>query len=202
MSIPALSTGFFLSLSLILAIGAQNAFVLRQGLRGQHVLAVVLVCAVSDAILITCGVAGFASLAERVPALVPAMRWLGAAFLFVYGAMNFRSAIRGGEHLDPAEGVPDKPLWQTVTTILALTWLNPHVYLDTLMLIGATATRFPGQGVSFGIGAVTASFVFFFALGFGAALLRPIFARPVAWRWLDAGIGVVMWAIAAGLILH
>lgn len=199
MSFTALTTGFALSFSLILAIGAQNAFVLRQGLRGQHVLPVVLVCAISDAILISVGVFGFAAVAETLPRLAPMMRWLGAAFLLVYGAMNLRSAIRGGEALNPAEqGV--QSMGAAVATCLALTWLNPHVYLDTILLIGSVATKFPGDEAAFAVGAVSASFVFFFALGYGAAVLRPLFARPMAWRVLDMVIAVVMWVIAVGLI--
>lgn len=201
MDFAALGTGFGLGLSLILAIGAQNAFVLRQGLRRAHVLPVVLTCAISDAILIAVGVSGFGLLADRLPALAPAMRWLGAAFLLVYGALAFRNAWRGGEHLDPAARGTGS-LRAAVATCLALTWLNPHVYLDTVVLLGSVAARYPGQGLAFGAGAVTASFVFFFSLGYGARLLAPVFARPRAWRILDIGIGCVMWAIAWGLIRH
>lgn len=201
MDITAFATGFGLGLSLILAIGAQNAFVLRQGLRRAHVLPVVLTCAISDAILIAVGVSGFGLLAERLPQLAPAMRWLGAAFLLVYGALAFRNAWRGGEHLDPAaQGTGS--LRAAIATCLALTWLNPHVYLDTVVLLGSVAARYPGQGLAFGTGAVTASFVFFFSLGYGARLLAPLFARPRAWQILDIGIGGVMWAIAWGLVRH
>ena len=192
--------GFALSFSLILAIGAQNAFVLRQGLRRSHVLAVCLTCAVSDALLITLGVAGFSWIAEAAPWIQPLFRWGGAVFLLVYGALAFRNAIRGGETLEAA-GQSGQSLRAAILTCLALTWLNPHVYLDTLVLIGSVSTEYPGQSLAFGAGAVTASFVFFFSLGYGARALAPFFARPVAWRILDVIVGSVMWAIAAGLIL-
>ena len=188
--------GFWLGLSLIMAIGAQNAFVLRQGLRRQHVLAVVLTCALSDALLIAAGVAGFGALAQRLPWLEPAMRWGGAAFLMAYGARAFLSAWRGGQALDAGTGAGG--LRAALATCLALTWLNPHVYLDTVVLLGSVSAQYAAR--PFAIGAMTASFVFFFTLGFGARLLAPLFARPAAWRVLDAGVGCVMWAIAALLI--
>ena len=190
--------GFSLGLSLILAIGAQNAFVLRQGLAGRHVAAVCLTCALSDAVLIAAGVAGFGWLVEAAPWVEPAFRWGGVAFLLAYGAMAFRSAWRGGGALRAAEG-SGAGLQATIATALALTWLNPHVYLDTVVLLGSVAAAQEGPRAAFGAGAVTASFAFFFSLGYGARLLRPAFARPSAWRALDAGVGAVMWAIAARL---
>ena len=190
--------GFSLGLSLILAIGAQNAFVLRQGLLGRHVGAVCLACALSDALLIAAGVAGFGWLVEAAPWVEPVFRWGGVAFLVAYGAMAFRSAWRGGGALRAAEGA-GAGLRATVATGLALTWLNPHVYLDTVVLLGSVAAAQEGSRWAFGAGAVTASFVFFFALGYGARLLRPVFARPGAWRALDVGVGLVMWAIALRL---
>lgn len=191
--------GFGLGLSLILAIGAQNAFVLRQGLRRAHVLAVVLACAVSDAALIAAGVAGFGSLTTAAPWLEPAMRYGGAAFLIAYGARAFLSAWRGGGVLQAGEGA--QSLRAALATCLALTWLNPHVYLDTVVLLGSISAQYPDR-LAFAIGAMTASFVFFFSLGFGARLLAPLFARPGAWRVLDAGVGAVMWAIALKLLLN
>ncbi|RYH10097.1 LysE/ArgO family amino acid transporter [Tropicimonas sp. IMCC6043] len=191
--------GFGLGFSLILAIGAQNAFVLRQGLREEHVLPVVLACALSDALLITAGVFAFSTLSDRLPALVPLMRWGGAAFLLAYGALSLRNAWRGGEALE-AGGGGAQSLRAVLATTLALTWLNPHVYLDTLALIGSVSAGFPGHESAFATGAVSASFVFFFALGYGARLLQPIFARPLSWRLLDLAIGLVMWSIAAGLM--
>jgi L-lysine exporter family protein LysE/ArgO len=190
--------GFALGFSLILAIGAQNAFVLRQGLRREHVLAVVLVCAVSDAMLVAAGVSGFGVLAERVPGLERVMRYGGAAFLLVYGVRSFRAAWRGGAVLEAGQGAGS--LRRAVLTCLALTWLNPHVYLDTVVLLGSVSAQYEDR-LGFGIGAVCASFVFFFALGYGARLLAPFFQRPVSWRVLDAGVGAVMWAIAASLLM-
>lgn len=189
--------GFALGLSLILAIGAQNAFVLRQGLRRAHVLAVVLVCAVSDAVLVAAGVTGFGVLAEAVPGLEQIMRYGGAAFLLVYGARSFCAAWRGGVALEAGEGAGS--LRRAVLTCLALTWLNPHVYLDTVVLLGSVSAQYADR-FAFGLGAVCASFVFFFALGYGARLLAPLFQRPASWRVLDAGVGCVMWAIAIGLL--
>jgi len=158
---------------------------------------VVLVCAVSDAVLVTVGVAGFGALAEAVPGLERVMRYGGAAFLIVYGARAFLAAWRGGEALQAFGG--SGGLRQAVLTCLALTWLNPHVYLDTVVLLGAVASQYPDR-LAFGAGAVTASFVFFFALGYGARALAPLFRSPASWRILDAGVGVVMWAIAASLL--
>ena len=196
-TVTSFPLGFGLGLSLILAIGAQNAFVLRQGLRGEHVLPVVLTCALSDALLIAAGVAGFGALVTAAPWIVPVFRWGGAAFLLLYGARAAWAAWRGSGHLDPAAAAGG--LRRAVAICLALTWLNPHVYLDTLVLLGGVSTQ-ADSPVAFGLGAMTASSVFFFSLGYGAALLRPVFARPAAWRVLDAGIALVMWAIAASLL--
>lgn len=195
--VQSVLAGFGLGFSLILAIGAQNAFVLRQGLRRAHVFAVCLTCALSDAVLIAGGVAGFGWLVEAVPWIGPVMRWAGAAFLLVYGALAFRAAWRGGGSLQAAE-TGTGSLRAALATCLALTWLNPHVYLDTVVLLGAVAAEW--QRLWFAIGAIAASFTFFFALGYGAALLRPLFVQPRAWRVLDGLIGCVMWVIAIGLI--
>lgn len=190
--------GFALGFSLILAIGAQNAFVLRQGLRRAHVFAVCLTCALSDAVLIAAGVAGFGALAEAAPWLEPAMRWGGAAFLAWYGARSFLSAWRGGAALEAGEGAGG--LRAALFTCLALTWLNPHVYLDTVVLLGSVSAQYD-QKLAFALGGMTASFTFFFGLGYGARLLAPVFRRPGAWRVLDAGVGVLMWVLAAMLML-
>ncbi|MBM2577307.1 LysE family transporter [Jannaschia sp. Os4] len=191
-------SGLGLGLSLILAIGAQNAFVLRQGLRGEHVLLVSLTCAVSDALLIAAGVAGFGAVVEAAPWIEPVFRVGGAAFLLGYAALAARRAWRGGAALDPGAAAGS---WQAaLATCLALTWLNPHVYLDTVVLLGGISATAESP-FAFGAGAVTGSFAFFLALGFGAALLRPVFARPGAWRVLDAGIAAVMALLAAMLLL-
>ena len=190
--------GFSLGFSLILAIGAQNAFVLRQGLRREHVLATVLVCAISDAALIAAGVAGFGALAQAVPGLEWVMRVFGAAFLAFYGARALRAAWKGGAALDTG-GEARHSLRGVLLTVLALTWLNPHVYLDTVVLLGSVSAQYPSR-LDFAAGATLASFAFFFSLGYGARLLAPLFARPAAWRALDLVVGLTMWAIAASLL--
>ncbi len=191
--------GFLLGGSLILAIGAQNAFVLRQGLRGEHVLLVCSVCALSDAVLIAAGVAGFGIVVASLPWIEPAFRLTGAAFLLVYGVRALVSAWRpGGEALVAAERAA--PSWRSaLATCLAFTWLNPHVYLDTVVMLGSISSRYAGQRVEFAVGAIVASFAFFYTLGYGARTLQPVFARPSAWRVLDAGVGIVMLVLAAGL---
>ncbi len=192
-------TGMRLSLGLIAAIGAQNAFVLRQGLRREHVLPVVLFCAVSDAVLIAAGVSGFSATSDRLPWLQPLLLWGGIAFLVWYGARSLVSAWNGGGSLVAArdEGIS---LRAALLTLLAITWLNPHVYLDTVVFLGSIATRFPGQEAAFGMGAATGSFLFFATLGFGARALAPLFARPRAWQALDTVVGLTMWSIAWSLV--
>jgi len=193
-------TGFGTGFSLILAIGAQNAFVLRQGLIRAHVLWVCLICALSDAILIVIGVAGVGSIAPKIPWAITALTWGGAAFLLIYGALSFRRAFNPGALRAADRGAGS--LRAAVLTCLALTWLNPHVYLDTLGLVGAISTGFSSwpEKLAFGGGATLASFVFFFGLGYGARLLAPVFARPRAWTILDVIIALIMWSIAAILI--
>ncbi|MBR2655234.1 MAG: amino acid transporter [Loktanella sp.] len=193
-------TGFATGFALILAIGAQNAFVLRQGLARQHVFWLCLLCATSDALLITAGVLGFGYLVTLYPAFPQIMAWGGAAFLFVYGALRFIAATKGDYALQ-VSGTSGS-LWKVLATGAAFTWLNPHVYLDTLGLVGAVSTQFtdPALKTAFGIGAVLASYVFFFSLGYGARLLTPIMQSATAWRRLDVLIGVVMWALAIKLV--
>ncbi len=194
----ALVAGFLLGFSLILAIGAQNAFVLRQGLRREHVFAVCLTCAVSDAVLIASGVSGASALAAATPGLLIALRWSGVVFLAVYGALRFRAAFAGGEALMPTAAARQS-LGAVLATCLVLTWLNPHVYLDTVVLIGSVSAAWPGAKLAFGTGAVAASFAFFFGLGYGARALAPLFARPGAWRMFDLLVGATMWSIAGRL---
>ncbi|MBV0890973.1 LysE/ArgO family amino acid transporter [Paracoccus sp. Z118] len=201
---PGLSPTTFLAgmgtgLSLIVAIGAQNAFVLKQGLRRQHVFAVCLFCALSDAVLIAAGVAGAGAIAARAPWFLSAMRWGGAAFLVWYGLRSFRAAWAGDEALR-ATGAAEPTLAATLATIAALTWLNPHVYLDTVVLLGAVSSGYEDKA-AFALGGMSGSVLFFFSLGYGARLLAPLFARPAAWRVLDVAVGAVMWTIAAALIL-
>lgn len=193
--------GFSLGLSLILAIGAQNAFVLRQGLRGEHVLPVVVTCAASDAVLITAGVGFFGAISALAPGVLPWLRWGGAVFLGLYALRSLWAAATATEDaLQPAEDVR-AALPKVLATCLALTWLNPHVYLDTVVLLGGLSTQYADR-TAFGVGAVAASLVFFVCLGFGARLLRPLFAKPTAWRVLDAVVGLVMGGLAAGLVLN
>jgi L-lysine exporter family protein LysE/ArgO len=190
--------GLGLGLSLIVAIGAQNAFVLRQGLRTEHVSAVVAVCALSDVVLIAAGVSGAGALLTRLPWLLPVVCVAGAAFLLAYGLLAARRALRPAA-LQAGSGGAAPGLAASVATCLALTWLNPHVYLDTVVLLGSLASTYGEQRWSFATGAAVGSIAWFSALGFGARLLRPVFARPAAWRVLDAGIAVVMTALAASL---
>ena len=197
--IEAMVAGFGLGLGLILAIGAQNAFVLRQGIRREHVFATCLFCTVSDAALIVLGVSGFAAASLAAPWLAPLLRWAGVAFLFWYGLRSFRAAWRGDEALSPGAGGSES-LGRVLAVMAALTWLNPHVYLDTVVLVGSVSTQYPGRAVAFAAGAVVASFSFFFTLGYGARLLAPLFARPAAWRVLDAVVGTTMWSLAVGLV--
>jgi len=192
--------GLGFGLSLIVAIGAQNAFVLRQGLRREHVLAVVLVCALSDAVLILAGIAGAGAVIHAAPVVLTVVRYAGAAFLLVYGLFAARRALR------PAALTADGPavrtsLTATLGTVLALTWLNPHVYLDTVVLLGSIANTHGADRWWFGLGATLGSVVWFTALGYGARLLQPVFARPAAWRVLDAIIAVVMVALAVSLVV-
>lgn len=201
MDLAVFFTGMMMSLSLIVAIGAQNAFVLRQGLRGEHVLAVCLACAISDAILITVGVTSFRTVSEWLPWLEPVMRYGGAAFLTWYGVKSLMSALRSKEALAADSSLPKTDLFRTLVACLALTWLNPHVYLDTVVLLGTISTQFTGSQGSFAVGAVLGSFVFFFALGYGAIKLRPVFERPTAWRILETLIVLVMWIIAFKLLV-
>jgi len=191
--------GFFLGARLIVAIGAQNAFVLRQGLARRHVFAVTTLCALSDVVLIAAGVAGLGSLVKAEPALLARITLSGALFLAVYGGLAFWRAVRPGR-LVPAERSETR-LAGTLMTALAFTFLNPHVYLDTVVLIGALASCYRGSAAAiFAGGAAAASLVWFYGLGFGARLIAPVFSRTGAWRVLDLGIGMVMWAIAGRLV--
>ncbi|WP_117190552.1 LysE/ArgO family amino acid transporter [Rhizobium terrae] len=199
MDFSVYAAGLTMGLSLIVAIGAQNAFVLRQGIRREHVFAVCLTCALSDAILIALGVSSFRQVADLLPWLDPVMRYGGAAFLAWYGLRSLRSAFLSSQTLVVGEA-GGEGFRRTLFTCLALTWLNPHVYLDTVVLLGTVSTQFPGGRVSFAAGAVTGSFLFFFSLGYGARWLRPLFARPVSWRILETLIGIMMGGLAIGLV--
>ncbi len=188
----ALVAGLGTGLSLIVAIGAQNAFVLRQGLRREHVPAIVTVCAVSDLVLIMAGVAGLGALVELRPGVLTAVAWAGAAFLVSYGVLAARRALRPGALRAQDEASASPSMRGSVLTCMGLTWLNPHVYLDTVLLLGSVAAGYGTHRWMFAIGAGTASVLWFCGLGFGARFARPLFARPLAWRVLDSAIAVTM----------
>lgn len=201
MNQTAFLTGMMTAFSLIVAIGSQNAFLLRQGLRNQYVFALSLTCALSDAILIILGVAGFGAIIEMAPWLDPLMRYGGAAFLIGYGAISLRSALFSSDTLDTSSAGSKQTFKSALLTCLALTWLNPHVYLDTVMLLGSISTQYPNYELQFASGAILAATIFFFALGYGSRWLKPIFDKPSAWRILEGAIAFVMWAIALKLLI-
>lgn len=194
--------GFSVSLSLILAIGSQNAFVLKQGIQKQHVFLVCFICALSDSILISLGVGGFGVVVEKYPSVELIARIGGAAFLVVYALLSFKSALFVNHALVANDEKAPPSKVKTIAMCLAFTWLNPHVYLDTMVLLGSISTQYSDNEWWFGLGAISASFVFFFSLGFGARLLAPIFEQPKAWRVLEFVVGVTMLIIAAFLIFN
>ncbi len=193
--------GFGTGGGLIVAIGAQNAFVLSQGVRKNHVLAIVLICSFCDMILISIGVSGAGSLIAASSQLTSIATIGGAAFLFIYGLRSFLSAYKGG-HLE-TNGSDFGSLKGAVLATLAVTFLNPHLYLDTIVLMGSISSGFAETTrYLFGAGAISASFVWFFSLGFGGTVLAPLFKKPVAWKILDTGVGITMWTIAASLLIR
>lgn len=195
--------GFLAGASLIIAIGLQNAFILRQGLKNRHVFISALIASASDALLIGCGVLGFGVLVEAWPEALDILRWFGALFLLVYGFKSFSAALKT-ETLDSSQAKAlekGSGLRETVLIVLGVTFLNPHVYLDTVVLLGSISTAYIGWGkYIFGIGAASASFAWFFSLAYGARLLAPVFEKPKAWQILDIFIGIAMWGIALSLI--
>lgn len=197
--LPAFAQGFALSLGLIAAIGAQNMFVLRQGLRREHVSPIVLFCAAADASLIVAGVNGLGSALAVVPGLSTALSLVGAAFLAWYGVSALRRAATCSALV--VEQTAGLTLGAALAGTAAFTFLNPHVYIDTLLLMGAVGTSLPpDERTPFMIGAASASFAWFASLGFGARFLAPLFAKPVAWRILDLAIGVMMLALSMSLL--
>lgn len=192
--------GFSLGLSLILAIGSQNAFVLKQGLKKQHVFVICAICAVSDAIFIGFGVAGFGTLITQFPEIEMFARFGGAIFLAVYAILSFKTAFTISHAID-LQIQSQSSLYTVILTCLAFTWLNPHVYLDTVVLLGSISTQYQPHQTLFAIGAMSASFVFFFALGYGARFLAPIFKTPKSWKYLEIFIGIIMSAIAISLVV-
>ncbi|TQX87239.1 amino acid transporter [Rhizobium sp. rho-13.1] len=199
---PILSAAFsgaLLGASLIIAIGSQNAFILRQGLLRSHVFVLCLICALSDAVLIAAGVAGLGTVVAQSPRLIAFVTIGGAVFLGTYGVLAFRRAWR--PQAMRAAGGNGLTLPAAIATCLAFTFLNPHVYLDTVLLLGSLSAAYEGTArFAYGAGAAAASFVWFFGLGYGARLLQPVFAKPAAWRVLDAIIGVVMSLLALSLL--
>lgn len=194
-------SGFAIGLSLIVAIGAQNAFVLKQGLKQHYIFWICLICALSDSILIIMGVAGFTQIIEHYPNVVSVSKFLGALFLMIYGSQHFYSALRSQQSI---ELNPDSPvsLQRIILLCLAFTWLNPHVYLDTVVLMGSISTQYTLYKWWFATGAVISSWLFFFSLGYGAKFLLPCFQSPKAWKILDIIIGIIMWCIAFSLLLN
>ncbi|NOK33606.1 amino acid transporter [Corallococcus exercitus] len=201
MELSPLLRGAGLGASLIVAIGAQNAFVLRQGLLRAHVPLVVGVCVAGDVLLIAAGVAGMGQLIVKLPWLVLVTMWCGAAYLAWFGVTSLLRALRPARAALEAAGGREVGSGRTLRTALALTFLNPHVYLDTVVLLGSVAAREAGHGAPlFGAGAAAASCAWFSSLGFGARYLAPLFSRPLAWRLLDGVIGLVMLALAVSLL--
>ncbi|PSL53933.1 L-lysine exporter family protein LysE/ArgO [Saccharothrix carnea] len=194
----ALLAGLGTGLSLIVVIGAQNALVLRQGVLRQQVPAIVAICAGSDALLIALGVGGVGAAFTAWPAALTAVRWVGAAFLVGYGVLAARRVLRPSA-LEPAGAAQAGAA--VIVTCLALTWLNPHVYLDTVLLLGTASTGFGGDRWWFAAGAITGSVLWFSALGFGARWLSGTFTRPSAWRVLDGAVAVVVTATGVSLVV-
>jgi L-lysine exporter family protein LysE/ArgO len=199
-SLSAAAAGFGTGLSLIVAIGAQNAFVLRQGIRRDAVLAVVGICALSDALLIALGVGGVGAVVVAWPGALTLVGWIGGGFLLCYGALATRRVFRPAESGLRAEGEATGSRKRAVLTCLAMTWLNPHVYLDTVFLLGSVAADRGPLRWTFGLGAVLASLCWFAALGFGARLLSRFLAKPTAWRVLDGLVAATMVALGAALV--
>ena len=193
-------TGLVTGLALIVAVGAQNAFLLRQGIRGEKVLPIVLTCLVSDVVAISLGVAGLGVVLERWPGVLPVAQVLGGLYLIAFGVHAAMRAWRPSS-LEAGEGTA-LTTGRAVILTLALTWLNPHFYLDAILMLGTVANSFGPDRWWFLLGSLTASVLWFFGLGFGARLLRGLFARPGAWRVLDSAIAVLMGGLGVGLLAH
>ncbi|WP_392564027.1 LysE/ArgO family amino acid transporter [Orbus wheelerorum] len=191
-----MGTGF----SLIMAIGAQNAFVLKQGLKKNFVFSVCLVCALSDSILIYLSIMGFSHFITQYPIVVTIAKYFGAIFLFCYGLRSFYTAIKKQGSLKPSD-LEKGSFFKVIGVCLAFTWLNPHVYLDTVLLIGSVSLQFSGATYQFACGTILASWIFFFSLGYGARMLLPLFTNPISWKVLDVIVGIIMWLIALTLLL-
>ncbi len=196
----ALIPGFFTGLSLIVAIGAQNAFVIRQGLLRSHVLLVVIVCSVSDALLIVLGTGGLGKIVQSNPNLLTFIRWFGVVYLAWFGIKSLRSAFKENQLL--ATGQAEISWKRILTTVLALTYLNPHVYLDTVIFVGSIANQFDGDKWFFALGASLASVVWFSTIGFGARAASHLMSKPIFWRILDILIALIMFSLALTLAIY
>ena len=196
----AFSSGILSGLALIIAIGAQNAFVIRQGLQRQHVLTVVLFCAISDALLIAAGTAGLGKAIESAPEVLEIVRWFGVTYLIFFGLKSLRSAFRHNTlTLEKGNLVSRK---RTILTVLGLTFLNPHVYLDTVIFLGSIANQFPTDKWFFSAGAMTASFLWFFFIGFGSKMAARFMVKVIFWKVLDLAVAIIMFTLATYLTFY
>jgi L-lysine exporter family protein LysE/ArgO len=196
----AFSSGLVSGLALIIAIGAQNAFVIRQGLQRQHVLTVVLFCAISDALLIASGTAGLGKAIESAPEVLEIVRWFGVTYLIFFGLKSIRSAFRHNVlTLEQGAVVSRRKI---ILTVLALTFLNPHVYLDTVIFLGSLANQFPSEKWLFSSGAMAASFMWFFFIGFGSKMAARFMLKVIFWRILDMAVAAIMFTLAAYLTFY
>jgi len=196
----AFSSGLVSGLALIIAIGAQNAFVIRQGLQRQHVLTVVLFCAISDALLIAAGTAGLGRAIESAPEVLEIVRWFGVTYLIFFGLKSIRSAFSHNVlTLEQAAVVSRRKI---ILTVLALTFLNPHVYLDTVIFLGSLANQFPSEKWLFSSGAMAASFMWFFFIGFGSKMAARFMLKVIFWRILDLAVAAIMFTLAAYLTFY
>lgn len=193
--IYGLSTGF----SLIIAVGAQNVFVLKQGLKKQYIFWVCLICALSDSLLIAGGVSGMAKIVSDFPQIVVIAKYIGVVFLAGYGGLHLIAAIQNKEEFI-LDSEKKQSFYRIILTCLAFTWLNPHVYLDTLFLIGSISVQFQHAALQFALGVILSSWIFFFALGYGARILLPWVTKAGTWRYLNFGIACIMWGIAWRLL--
>ena len=196
----AFSSGLASGLALIIAIGAQNAFVIRQGLQRQHVLTVVLFCAISDALLIAAGTAGLGKAIDSAPGVLEIVRWFGVTYLIFFGLKSIRSAFRHNSlTLEQGAVVSRKKI---ILTVLALTFLNPHVYLDTVIFLGSIANQFPAEKWLFSSGAMTASFLWFFSIGYGSTMAARFMVKVIFWKILDLAVAAIMFTLAAYLTFY
>lgn len=198
--VTALALGFISGISLILAIGAQNAFVIRQGLLKQHVLPIVIICATSDALLIFLGTGGLGKLIQSQPALIEVIRWFGVLYLSWFALKSIRSAFQS--HSLDAKGETTQSLGKAIAICLGFTFLNPHVYLDTVILLGSIANQFGQDKWVFAVGAAVASFLWFSTIGFGARAASQFMSKPLFWKILDFAIALVMISIAISLAFY